>query len=224
VRQVRDLAGGTVAFGTFGSAHHYLLGGLVQEFRAKHPKVRVRAVGQNSAEVADAVRDGRLEAGLVVLPVDDRGLDVRPAMREELLFVSTEPERLRHPMTAERLAETPLILFDARWANDDPTRRQLRERAQRAGVKLEPQIEVEYQTAALDLAARGVGDTVSPNSILVNRGFGRKLAGVSFDPPIYETFAFITRRDAHLSPATREFMAIAQRRMRALEKRLSDAE
>src|SRR3954464_9227878 len=72
VREVRDLAGGTVTFGTFGSAHHYLLGGLVAEFRSKHPSVRVRAVGQNSAEVADAVRDGHLEAGLVALPVEDR--------------------------------------------------------------------------------------------------------------------------------------------------------
>src|SRR5919199_1764856 len=153
VREVRDLSGGTVAFGTFGSAHHYLLGGLVQEFRARHPNVRVRAVGQNSAEVADAVRDGRLEAGLIVLPIDDRGLDVRPAMREELLYVSADPQRLREPMTAERLAAAPLILYDARWGADDPTRRQLRERAQEAGVQLEPQIEVEYQTAALELAA-----------------------------------------------------------------------
>jgi DNA-binding transcriptional LysR family regulator len=83
---------------------------------------------------------------------------------------------------------------------------------------------VEYQTAALDLAARGVGDTVSPNSVLVNRGYGRRLAGVSFDPPLYETFAFITRRNAHLSPAVREFMAIAERRMRALEKKLASRE
>src|SRR5919199_1790414 len=81
VREMRDLAGGRVAFGTFGSAHHYLLGGLVQDFRTRHPHVRVRAIGQNSAEVADDVRDGRLEAGLVALPVDDRGLDVRPALR-----------------------------------------------------------------------------------------------------------------------------------------------
>src|SRR5919202_7047258 len=68
VRGMRDLTGGTVAFGTFGSAHHYLLGGLIQDFRSRHPGVRLRVVGQNSAEVADAVRDGRLEAGLVVLP------------------------------------------------------------------------------------------------------------------------------------------------------------
>ena len=220
VREVRDLAGGTVAFGTFGSAHHYLLGGLIQDFRTRHPNVRVRVLGQNSVEVADAVREGRLEAGLVILPVDDRGLDVRPAMREEQLYVSADAARLREPMTVERLAGAPLILYDARWGADDPTRRQLRERAQRAGVKLEPSIEVEYLTAALDLVARGLGDTVSPNSIVVARGFARRLGGVPFEPPLYDTFAFITRRNAHLSPATRAFMQIAQRRGDALECRL----
>jgi DNA-binding transcriptional LysR family regulator len=223
VREVRDLSGGTVAFGTFGSAHHYLLGGLIQDFRTRHPNVRVRVVGQNSVEVADAVRAGQLEAGLVVLPVDDRGLDVRPAMREEILYVSSDPERAREPKTIEELAAAPLILFDARWGSDDPTRRQLRERAQRAGVKLEPQIEVEYVTAALELVARGLGDTVAPRSIVVSRGYGRRLAGVPFDPPLYDTFAFITRRLAHLSPATRAFMDMADKRVRTLEKKLADA-
>jgi DNA-binding transcriptional LysR family regulator len=220
VREVRDVTGGTVEFGTFGSAHHYLLGGLVEDFRARHPGVRVRVVGQNSVEVADAVRDGHLEAGLVILPIDDRGLDVRPAMREEMLYVSAEPRRLQEPMTIERLAEAPLILYDARWANDDPTRRQLQERAQRAGVKLEPDIEVEYITAALDLAARRLGDTVSSRSLVEGRGYGRRLSGVSFDPPLYDTFAFITRRNAHLSPATRAFMAVAEKRVNALRRRL----
>src|SRR3712207_4792507 len=50
VRDVRGLTGGTVAFGTFGSAHHYLLAGLIEDFRRRHPQVRVRVVGQNSAE------------------------------------------------------------------------------------------------------------------------------------------------------------------------------
>ena len=56
-------------------------------------------------------------------------------MREELLYVSADPERVREPMTIERLADAPLILYDARWGVDDPTRRQLRERAQQAGVR-----------------------------------------------------------------------------------------
>lgn len=219
VREVRDVTGGTVTFGTFSSAHHYLLVSLIEDFRARHPNVRVRAVGQNSAEVADEIRDGHVEAGLVTLPIDDRGLDVRPAMREEVLYVSADPERLRDPMTVQRLASAPLILYDARWGADDPMRRQLRERAQSAGVKLEPQIEVEYITAALELAARGLGDTLSSRQMLRSRGLTR-LGGVSFDPPLYHNFAFITRRNAHLSPAVREFMRLAEKRVEGLKRRL----
>jgi LysR family transcriptional regulator, cyn operon transcriptional activator len=220
VQEVRELTGGTVAFGTFGSAHHYLLVGLIQDFRKQHPNVRVRAIGQNSAEVADAVRDGDLEAGLVALPVDDRGLDVRPAMREQLLYVSADPERVSAPMTIARLADAPLILYDARWGQDDPMRRQLRERAQAAGVTVEPLIEVEYVTAALELAARGLGDTVSSRQMIRARGLARKLEGVPFDPPLLDTFAFITRRNAHLSPASREFIRLAETRVEALQREL----
>jgi DNA-binding transcriptional LysR family regulator len=220
VREVRDVSGGTVAFGTFGSAHYYLLGGLIQDFRTRHPQVRVRVIGQNSAEVADAVRDGELEAGLVAIPVDDRGLDVRPAFDEELLYLSADPERLRAPVSIEGLAAAPLILYDARWAAVDPLRTSLRELAQRAGVTIEPQIEVEYLTAALDLAARGLGDTLGPRSILTARGYARRLGSVSLDPPLIETFAFVTRRNAHLSPTTRAFMAMAEKRVQALVRRV----
>jgi DNA-binding transcriptional LysR family regulator len=215
VREVRGLTGGSVTFGFFGGAHHSLLGGLVEEFRQQYPDVRVRAIGQNSAEVADAVRDGSLEAGLVILPVEDRGLEVRLAKREELVYVSSDPERVREPVTIEKLATAPLILYDARWAAQDPTRVQLRERAQTAGVRIEPLIEVEYMSAALDLAARGLGDTVSLRSLLSGRTAFTRLGTASFDPPIDESFAFITRRNAHLSPATRAFMAMAERRVRA---------
>jgi DNA-binding transcriptional LysR family regulator len=99
-------------------------------------------------------------------------------------------------------------------------RRQLRERAQAAGVTVEPLIEVEYVTAALELAARGLGDTVSSRQLIRARGLARKLEGVAFDPPLHDTFAFITRRSAHLSPATREFIRLAERRVEALQREL----
>src|SRR4051812_23287863 len=71
VREVQEMRGGTVAFGTFSGAHHTFTGGLIEEFATGHPGVRIRVIGQNSAEVADAVRDGALEAGLVAPPVQD---------------------------------------------------------------------------------------------------------------------------------------------------------
>ena len=92
---VRELRGGTATFGTWGTARYYPGVDFVAEFRRRHPSVRVRVVGLNSAEVAEAVRAGELEAGMVSLPIDDRGLDVQPIMREEILYASTDPARVR---------------------------------------------------------------------------------------------------------------------------------
>ena len=223
VREVRTLTGGTASFGTFGNAPYYMLSDMVQDFRTRHPGVRVRLVGLNSSEVAEEVREGRLEGGLegglIVLPIDDRNLDVRPAIRDEIHFMSADERKVAEPMTIERLAEATLVLYDARFGWDDPTRRQLLERAQRAGVKLEPHIEVEYVEAALDLAARGLADTIGAQTVALGRGFSRRLHSTRFDPPLYDTFAFITRRDAHISPATRAFMAIAEKRLQTVYRR-----
>jgi DNA-binding transcriptional LysR family regulator len=215
VGAVRELRGGTAAFGTFGTARSYLGTDLVEDFRRSHPGVRVRIVGQNSSETVEAIQAGELEAGLVVLPIDDRGLSVRPAMRDEILYVSADPERLRRGMTIKRLAAAPLILSEASWGSEDPTRRQLRELAQRAGVTIEPQIDVEDVEVALELAARGLGDTIAPRGML--RGLAsRRLGWVPFSEPLYETFAFTWRRGAQLSPAARAFVAFAERRLDAL--------
>jgi DNA-binding transcriptional LysR family regulator len=219
VREVSGLTGGLLEFGTFGQAPYYLIAALVQDFHARHPGVRIRLTGLNSSTVAEAVRDGRLEAGIISLPIDDRGLDVRPLVQDEIVFMSRDPERLRQPMPIARLAERPLILYDARYGWEDPTRRQLLEHAQRAGVKLEPIIEVEYVEAAFELAARGLGDTIGAKAIALGRGFARRLGSVSLDPPIYDTFAFIHRRNAQLSPAVRAFMALAEKRIVAAVRR-----
>jgi len=219
VGAVRELRAGTAAFGTFGTARTYLGTDLVEDFRRSHPDVRVRIVGQNSSETVEAIRDGTLEAGLVVLPVDDRALEIRPAMRDEVLYVSADRSRLRHAMTMERLATAPLILSEASWGSEDPTRRQLRELAQRAGVTIEPQIDVEDVEVALELAARGLGDTIAPAGML-RRLASSELGWVPFADPIYETFAFTWRRGAQLSPATKAFMTFAERRLDALAELL----
>jgi DNA-binding transcriptional LysR family regulator len=212
VGAVRELRAGTAAFGTFGTARTYLGTDLVEDFRRSHPTVRVRIVGQNSSETVEAIRDGTLEAGLVVLPVDDRGLEIRPAMRDEVLFVSADRGRLRHAMTLQRLATVPLILSEASWGSEDPTRRQLRELAQRAGVTIEPQIDVEDVEVALELAARGLGDTIAPAGML-RRLAVDELGWVPFAEPLYETFALTWRRGAQLSRATPALMTFAERRL-----------
>jgi DNA-binding transcriptional LysR family regulator len=219
---VRELRGGTATFGTWGTARYYPGVDIVTEFRRRHPNVRVRIVGQNSSEVVDAVREGELEAGMVALPIDDRGLDVQPIMRDEIVYVSSEPSRLRRPVTIEAMAQAPIILPDASWGTEDPTRRQLAELAQRIGTSIQPQIDVEDVEAAIELAARGLGDTIAARGILLalGRRVPKRLGWVPFDEPLYDTFAFIARSGTPLSPASREFLALARERLSELAVRL----
>jgi DNA-binding transcriptional LysR family regulator len=206
VRDVRELAGGTVSFGTFSSAHLYLLPALTAEFGRRHP------------EVADAVRAGELEAGLVQLPIDDRGLEVgRPVLTDTVVYVSAEPARLAGPVDVEQLSRRRLILSEARWTRDDPLRRSLTERAQRAGVTLQASVEVEFQTAAVELAAYGVGDSLVSYLVTQWPGFPAALRWTHLDPVFEEHFAFVTRPGGALSPATRAFMDLAEQHIRALQ-------
>ena len=138
-----------------------------------------------------------------------------PARNEELLYVSADPERLERAdddRAPGRGAADPLRR-PLGGAGPDPPR-SCASAPSGPACRLEPLIEVEYMTAALDLAARGLGDTVGLASLLTARGYTSRLGTVAFDPPIDETFAFITRRNAHLTPATRAFMALAERRCR----------
>lgn len=217
VRRARTLTGGTASLGTFSTAHHLLLPGLVEDFARRHPQVAIRVVGENSSQLADAVRAGRIEAGLVALPIDDDGLEVGAAVAQlEVVYASAHRDRLDGPVAIDQLAQSVLVLPEARWGDEDPTRRQLAERAQRAGVTIRPRIEVQHANAALELAARGLGDTLVTRALLDALGYRDRLAGVPLEPPLHETFAFIRRRNARLSPATRVLMTLTQHHLEAL--------
>jgi len=212
---LRSLGGGVATFGVLRNADYYFLADLVKEFHQAHPKIQVRLVGQNSVDVAASVAAGQLEAGLVVLPIDDAGLRVRPLLRDEVLFASADPAHLAEPMTTRRLAEAQLILYDAHYGWRDPTRRQLADRAQLEGVKLEAMIEVENVEAALGLVARGVGDTFLSRAVAESSAFPAGVGTVPFAEPVYDTIALVQRESMTLSPATAEIARLAQRMLLA---------
>ncbi len=217
-RRVRTLEEGTVSFGTFNSAHLYLLTELIREFHTLHPGVRIQVTGLNSAEVADSVREGRIEAGLVQLPIDDRELQVsRAAFIDHVVYVSRNPENTVAPIDIVTLAERKLILSEARWSQSDPLRVSLLQRAQSVGVVLEPVIEVEFQTHALELAAQGVGDSLVSfhvgKSVMIERGLSWNV----LEPSVEEHYAFITRRSGSISPATQKFMELARQTLTQIQ-------
>jgi DNA-binding transcriptional LysR family regulator len=214
VGELTELHTGTVTVGVFSGPLAWRLEELAAAFLREHPGLTVRLIGRNSSAIVRRIRRGELEAGLVLLPIDDDGLDVRPIVRDEVLYVSADPGRTRRPATIERLAATPLVFYDAESADDDPIRRQLAERAQASGVRLRPRVEVELIDIALRLVATGVGDTYLPSAYTRTPYYPAGLHTARFAPALHDTFAIVTRAGARLSPAVRELLAALEAHMR----------
>jgi DNA-binding transcriptional LysR family regulator len=216
VGELTALRSGTVEVGIFGEPSAWRMDELVAAFLRRHPNLSVRLVGRNSSAIVERVRRGELEAGVVLLPIDDDQLEVRPIVRDEVLYVSASPERTRRPATIERLATTPLVFYDAESGDRDPIRRQLAERAQALGVRLQPKVEVELKDIALRLVADGIGDSYLPTAYTHAPYYPQGLSTASFSPALYDTFAIISRPGARLSPGVRELLTELEAHMRAI--------
>ena len=216
VGEFTAMRSGGVALGTFSAPSTWRLEEVVAAFLERHPNMTVRFLSRNSSAIAERVRCGELEAGVVLLPIDDERLEVRPLVRDELLYVSADPARTRRPATIEQLASAPLVFYDAESADSDPIRRLLAERAQAHGLRLRPRVEVEMAELALALVARGLGDTYLPVSYMHAPYYPAGLTTAPFAPPLYTTFAIVTRPAARLSPGTRELLAELETHMHAL--------
>ena len=212
-----------VTIGTFRNAPYYEIADLIERHAGRHPDARLRMRGQNSFDVARAVQAGELEAGLVVLPVDDSLLDVRSLFRDEVLFVYRDGDSAgpRAPAAIEELARSTLILYDITYGFDDPTRRQVARRAQEMGVTLEPRIEVEHVETALQLVARGLGVTIAARAVMARSTVPPGVSAVGFADPFYDYFAVVTRRGVRVSPGTMEVLELVDDWAAAVNARLA---
>ncbi|KQO62686.1 LysR family transcriptional regulator [Curtobacterium sp. Leaf261] len=210
LRAITSLQGGVASFGLLRNAKYYALDALLASFHREHPAVKLRVIGLNSVEVASAVASGDLEAGLVVLPIDAEGLRVTPLRRDEVVYVSADPTRVAEPVRIQDLAGRAMVLYDAHYGWRDPTRRQLAERAQLAGVVIDVQVEVEQVETAIALAAAGVGDTFVARAVAEGGQWPSALGWTTFAEPLHDTIALVERDGAVLSPATAELLRLAR--------------
>jgi DNA-binding transcriptional LysR family regulator len=209
VRSLNSLEGGTCTFGVLRNAAYYDLSNLVQRFHRKHPKVKIRLIGLNSALVAESIARGEIEAGLLVLPIAEAGLSVRPIARDEVVYASARRPRTAGPVTIEEVATAKLVLYDAFAGWKDPTRHQLLERARARGLDLEPDIEVEHVETALNLVALGSADTIVCRAIALSPSFPKQIRVAPFAEPLWDTLALAQRRHASPSEATRRIADLA---------------
>jgi DNA-binding transcriptional LysR family regulator len=93
----------------------YVFPPLLKHLRRVHPHLEMRLTVAIADRSVEEIRAGRIDAGLLTLPVDESDLITVPVLREELLLVTTPTHRLarRKKVTPQDLAEEPFVLFEA---------------------------------------------------------------------------------------------------------------
>ncbi|WP_121256949.1 LysR family transcriptional regulator [Nocardioides ferulae] len=216
VASVRSFETGTIRFGMFGTARLYAGADLVADVLARYPGVRVELVGQNSTDVQEELRRGRIEAAMLAVPsVTSEGMSVTPVARDELVYISADPARLETPVTAHRLSLASLVMSETTWRATDSTRMVLRRMLHETGRNPQTRIEVEDVETAVELVGKGLADSVVPKGAaeqLLPR-LAPRAGWVSLRPRQYDTFAIVHRADAALSPAAALMIELATRRI-----------
>jgi LysR family transcriptional regulator, hydrogen peroxide-inducible genes activator len=104
-RRSQDPEAGTVRLGLFPTLAAYLLPHVLPAVRARFPRLELLLVEEKTDVILARLRDGRLDAGILALPVHDDRLHVEPLFEEFFVLAVPRSHRL-----AER--DTPLALHD----------------------------------------------------------------------------------------------------------------
>jgi DNA-binding transcriptional LysR family regulator len=92
----------------------YVFPPLLKHLRRVHPQLDVRLTVAMAGHSVQEIRAGRVDAGLLTLPVEDADMVTVPVMREELLLVTmpTHPLARRRKVAPRDLAGLPFVLFE----------------------------------------------------------------------------------------------------------------
>ena len=93
----------------------YVLPALLKHLRRVHPHLDMRLTVATAGRSVEEIRAGRIDAGLLTLPVEESDLVTVPALREELLLMTTpkHPLARRKVIRSQDLADQPFVLFEA---------------------------------------------------------------------------------------------------------------
>jgi DNA-binding transcriptional LysR family regulator len=168
---------GHLAIGLLPSADLVVLPRILPVFRQRFPGIDLTLYSLTPKDQITAIHEGRLQAGLLRLPIDDKQLAVETLMREPLVAVLPEghPLASQKHVSVEALAAEPHVLYPRR--NSPAYYDIVVTLYHQAGFSLKVVQEVETIQTTLSLVAAGLGVSIQPSSI---RQLGR--VGVVYRP------------------------------------------
>ncbi len=113
-RRTRDPEAGTVRLGLFPTLGPYLLPHVVPRIRARFPRLELLLVEEKTEAVLAMLREGRLDAAVLALPLHEDWLEAEFLFEEPFMLAVPEghPLALRRDLRLSELGDQHLLLLE----------------------------------------------------------------------------------------------------------------
>ncbi|WP_128655235.1 LysR family transcriptional regulator [Paenibacillus sp. 598K] len=187
---------------------HYLLPHL-EQFHARYPGIRLHLNHGTTPETIAFLKEGRIDLGVVRMPIVDPLLDVTSSFQLQDCFVAgARYDELRDQvLSLEMLMDYPIILF----SRNSRVRVNITELVQSYGYNLKPDIEVGSVDLLIECARRGLGISYVTREFVSRELEEGSLFEVKLDVPIPPSqVGLMTMRNMPVSITASKFIELVQ--------------
>ncbi|MCR2803858.1 LysR family transcriptional regulator [Paenibacillus soyae] len=185
---------------------HYLLPYL-EEFHLKYPGIKLHLNHGTTPEVMAFLKEGRIDLGVVRLPIVDPQLKVRESIKLQDCFVAGAryAELKGEVLSLEKLLEHPIILF----SRNSRARMAITELFQSYGRTIKPEIEVGSVDLLIEFARKGLGISYVSREFVSQELEDGSLFEIQLDVQLPPTHVgILTMRSTPLSQAASRFIEL----------------
>ena len=209
MKDVRSLKRGTLALGCSLTIGTYLLPPLLARFISKYPDIRTQIRIANTADIQQQIIDGVVDIGLTEGFVEDSALDGVIFRYDQLIAVAApgHPLTQQRNITLKKCVGFPLILRE----KGSGTRAVLERAATKAGLSLEPIMELTSPEAIKTMVMANIGVAVMSQLAVEAEVRAGSLAAIPLtDCKLHRPLHRVVRRDRQSSQALTAFLAMLQ--------------
>ncbi|MEN1930088.1 LysR substrate-binding domain-containing protein [Luteimonas sp. MJ250] len=207
-RRSQDPEAGKVTLGLFPTLGPYLLPHVVPGIRARFPELELLLVEEKSDVLLERLQQGRLDAALLALPVNDEQLHVEFLFEEPFVLAVPEAHPLagHGPITLADLADERLLLL----ADGHCLRDQALDVCHLSGASEKGEFQATSLETLRQMVAANVGVTLLP-SLAVKPPVARSESIELVDfraPPPSRRIAMVWRRSTAMAPFLQALAAV----------------
>lgn len=202
----KDLHGNLV-LGASTIPGEYILPAALGRFQTLHPQVKVKLEIADSTEIGQMILDGKIEAGMIGITLENPVLRQEYLFKDELVVIAPRQHPLtkKKSITLEDFVKEPLIVREA----GSGTRLAIENKLIDKGIapdKLKIRLELGSTEAVINAVAAGLGISLVSRFAVKSRANAGEIAVLNIrELPLERGLYFITRRDQVISPLVEAF-------------------